>query len=86
MWFDIEMYCGCVFINFVVEFGMEIGDVQLVEKVVLYKVELVSYLVELVKCFGYLCLKVIVEEVLLCVEGMIVWYQMIGECLVVDVG
>ncbi|CAJ0707688.1 TetR/AcrR family transcriptional regulator [Ralstonia sp. 22086] len=85
-WFDTETYRGCAFINLVAESGTETGDAQLVEKAVLHKAELASYLAELAKRLGYPRPKAIAEEALLCVEGMIVRYQMTGERSVVDAG
>lgn len=85
-WFATETYRGCAFINLVAESGTETGDAQLMEKAVAHKADLGVYLAELAKRLGYARPKAIAEEALLCVEGMIVRFQMTGERSVVDAG
>jgi AcrR family transcriptional regulator len=85
-WFQTETYRGCAFINLVAESGTETGDAQLVEKAVAHKADLGAYLAELARRLGYARPKAIAEEALLCVEGMIVRYQMTGDRAVIDAG
>ncbi|CAJ0818977.1 TetR/AcrR family transcriptional regulator [Ralstonia flaminis] len=85
-WFSADTYRGCAFINLVAESGAETGDAQLVEKAVAHKAELGAYLTELARRLDYPRPKAIAEEALLCVEGMIVRYQMTGDRAVVDAG
>jgi hypothetical protein len=70
----------------VAESGTETGDAQLVEKAVAHKADLGAYLAELARRLGYARPKAIAEEALLCVEGMIVRYQMTGDRAVIDAG
>ncbi|KHK49751.1 TetR family transcriptional regulator [Ralstonia sp. A12] len=85
-WFSTDTYRGCAFINLVAESGTETGDAQLVEKAVAHKADLGAYLAELARRLGYPRPKAVAEEALLCVEGMIVRYQMTGNRAAVDAG
>lgn len=85
-WFTTGTYRGCAFINLVAESGVETGDAALMQKAVAHKADLATYLAGLAKRLGYARPKAIAEEAMVCVEGMIVRYQMTGERSAIDAG
>ncbi|CAG2147779.1 TetR/AcrR family transcriptional regulator [Cupriavidus plantarum] len=86
-WFTSDEYRGCAFINVVAEAGGGAGDdPRLVEHAVSHKASLEDYLVQLASDLGLTDPESVAAEAMLCVEGMIVRYQMRSDDAVIAAG
>jgi AcrR family transcriptional regulator len=84
-WFRIDAFRGCAFINIVAESGAT-GDAQFVGSAVSHKAALAAYVQGLARRLGVSKPKEAAEEAMLCIEGMIVRYQMTSDARVIDAG
>ncbi|SDD96864.1 transcriptional regulator, TetR family [Cupriavidus sp. YR651] len=86
-WFETEDYRGCAFINMVAEAGGGAGeDPRLVEQAVAHKASLATFVAEVARTCGLEHPDDVAEEAMLCIEGMIVRYQMAPDAGVIDAG
>lgn len=86
-WFTSDDYRGCSFINVVAEAGGGAGDdPRLVEHAVSHKASLEDFLAQLAGDFGLANPEHVAAEAMLCVEGMIVRYQMRSDEEVITAG
>ena len=84
-WFSDEDFRGCAFINAVAEVCAS-GEGTQVAQSVAHKAELAALIGSLARRLGLPEPDAIAEEAMLCVEGMIVRYQMTADPGVVDAG
>ncbi len=84
-WFETESYRGCTFINVVAETGARDDD-SLVRKAMAHKETLRVYISQVAKRLGHENADALAEEAMLCIEGMIVRFQMTGNPEVVAAG
>ncbi|SPK75968.1 Transcriptional regulator, TetR family (plasmid) [Cupriavidus taiwanensis] len=85
IWFDTDSYRGCTFINVVAESG-PCDDARLVRKAMAHKEDLRDYVGKVALRLGYSEPGALAEEIMLCMEGMIVRFQMTGDHEVVAAG
>lgn len=86
-WFTSDDYRGCSFINVVAEAGGGAGDdPRLVEHAVSHKASLEDFLTQLARDLGLAAPQAVAAEAMLCVEGMIVRYQMHADPEVIAAG
>ncbi|MGN5477805.1 TetR/AcrR family transcriptional regulator [Cupriavidus basilensis] len=84
-WFETESYRGCTFINVVAETGAQDDD-GLVRKAMAHKEALRAYVEQVATRLGHSRPSTLAEEAMLCIEGMIVRYQMTANPEVVAAG
>ncbi|MDF3837438.1 helix-turn-helix domain containing protein [Cupriavidus basilensis] len=84
-WFDGGDFRGCAFINAVAEAGAS-GEGSQVAQSVAHKAALAAFIGTLVRRLGLPEPEAVTEEAMLCVEGMIVRFQMTADPGVVDAG
>ncbi|MGO4578214.1 TetR/AcrR family transcriptional regulator [Cupriavidus sp. 2TAF22] len=85
VWFGQETFRGCAFINVVAEAGST-GAPGHLEQATAHKVSLKAYIAELAQRLKLATPDEVAEEAMLCVEGMIVRYQMTADPAVVASG
>ncbi|CAG9186175.1 hypothetical protein LMG32289_06289 [Cupriavidus pampae] len=86
-WFTSDDYRGCAFINVVAEVGGGAGEApRLLEHAVSHKASLEDYLTQLAGELGLTDPQQVAAEAMLCVEGMIVRYQMRSDEEVITAG
>ncbi|TDN67096.1 hypothetical protein [Paraburkholderia sp. BL10I2N1] len=84
-WFAQEDYRGCSFINVVVEAGST-GDPGHLQQAVSHKQAVEQFIAGLASRLGLQSPAPVAAEAMLCVEGMIVRYQMTHDATVVESG
>lgn len=84
-WFAQEDYRGCSFINVVAEAG-SMGNPGHLQQAVSHKQGLETYIAELASRLGLQSPATVAADAMLCVEGMIVRYQMTHDATVVESG
>lgn len=84
-WFEGGSFRGCAFINIVTEGGVD-ADPQLNAHANAHKLALADYLASVARRLALARPEQVADEVLLCIEGMIVRYQMTADARVVDTG
>ncbi|WP_432262488.1 TetR/AcrR family transcriptional regulator [Cupriavidus sp. TMH.W2] len=81
-WFGRD-FRGCAFINVVAEAG---GDTRAAEQAAAHKAELEGFIAEIATRLGLEQPQAVAGEAMLCIEGMIVRYQMRPDAAVVEAG
>ncbi|QUN30254.1 TetR/AcrR family transcriptional regulator [Cupriavidus sp. KK10] len=81
-WFSRD-FRGCAFINVVAEAG---GDARAAEQAAAHKAELEAFVADIATRLGLDQSQAVAEEAMLCIEGMIVRYQMQPDAAVVEAG
>ncbi|WP_420995380.1 TetR/AcrR family transcriptional regulator [Cupriavidus sp. 30B13] len=84
-WFAQETFRGCAFINVVAEAGST-GLPEHLQQAIAHKASLSAYLAGLAQRLGLAAPEEVAEEAMLCLEGMIVRYQMTADPAVVASG
>ena len=84
-WFGQEDFRGCAFINVVAEAGST-GDPGHLLQAISHKHSLEQYIYELAGRLGLQSPATVAADAMICVEGMIVRYQMMHDSTVVDSG
>ena len=81
-WFAAD-FRGCAFINVVAEAG---GDARAAEQAAAHKQELASFVADIATRLGLREPAQVAQEAMLCIEGMIVRYQMHRDPAVIEAG
>lgn len=84
-WFAQEDFRGCAFINVVAEAGST-GDPGHLQQAISHKHSLEQYIAELASRIGLQSPATVAADAMICIEGMIVRYQMTHDSAVVDSG
>jgi len=84
-WFAQDTFRGCAFINVVAEAGST-GVPEHLQQAVAHKASLSAYLADIAGRLGLAEPGEVAEEAMLCLEGMIVRYQMTADPAVVEHG
>lgn len=84
-WFIQEDFRGCAFINVVAEAGSS-GDPRHIQQAISHKHSIEQYISELADRLGLQSPASVAADAMICVEGMIVRYQVTHDSKVVDSG
>lgn len=84
-WFAQEDFRGCAFINVVAEAGST-GDPGHLQQAMSHKHSLEQYISELASRLGLQSPSTVAADAMICIEGMIVRYQMTHDSTLVDSG
>lgn len=86
-WLTSADFRGCAFINIVAEAGGGAGDdPRLIEQAVAHKAELAAFVAGVAAQLGLREPEQVADEAMLCLEGMIVRYQMVADARVIEAG